>query len=60
MDKQPDMDEVVKQLKEYKLDDSQISYVLSSIIKQQLMYGGSLADKVNFCLYEARKNMSKL
>ncbi len=60
MEKQPNMDEVIKELKECNLDDSQINYVLSSIIKQQLMYGGSLTDKVNFCLYEARKNMSKL
>jgi len=58
MEQQPDMDVVVKQLKEKLKDDSKVIQVLSSIIKQQLMYGGSLTDKVNFISYEADKIVS--
>jgi hypothetical protein len=56
MEQQPDMEEVVKEFRENNLDNSQIVTILSSIIKQQLMFGGSLSDKVTFCLQEARKN----
>lgn len=54
------MEEVVREFKENNLNDSQIVTILSSIIKQQLMYGGSLTDKINFCLYEAKRNLQKL
>lgn len=60
MEQQPDMEEVVKEFKENNLNDSQIITILSSIIKQQLMFGGSLSDKINFCLHEARKNTKNL
>jgi hypothetical protein len=42
---QPDIDEFVKELKVSK--DSIIN-ILCSIIKQQLLYGGSLIDKINY------------
>lgn len=60
MEQQPDMEEVVKEFRENNLNDSQIVTILSSIIKQQLMYGGSLTDKINFCLYESKRNLQKL
>lgn len=53
------MEEVIKELQEKLNSDSKVIQVLASIIKQQLMYGGSLADKINFTLYEAKKNSNK-
>jgi putative AlgH/UPF0301 family transcriptional regulator len=59
MEQQPNMEEVIKELQEKLNSDSKVIQVLASIIKQQLMYGGSLADKINFTLYEAKKNSNK-
>lgn len=52
---QPDIDQLVKECSDKDISDKKIINMLCSIIKQQMLYGGSLMDKVSFCLYEIRK-----
>jgi hypothetical protein len=52
---QPDIHELVKECNDKDISDKKIIDMLCSIIKQQMLYGGSLIDKVNFCLHEIRK-----
>jgi hypothetical protein len=48
-------EDLLNTLKEIGLDDKQILDIFVSILKQQLLYGGSLDDKINYWFGEARK-----
>ena len=52
---QPNVNELVDKCIEKKISDKKIIDMLSSIIKQQMQYGGTLSDKVGFCLHEIKK-----
>jgi hypothetical protein len=52
---QPSIDELVNKCIEKNISDKKIIDMLSSLIKQQMLYGGSMADKVGFCLHEIKK-----
>jgi hypothetical protein len=52
---QPKIEELIDILERKGLEPGRIITLLSSIIKQQMMYGGSLEDKINFHI-EANKN----
>jgi hypothetical protein len=52
---QPDINQLVKECSDKGISDEKIIGMLCSIIKQQMLYGGSLMDKVSFCLYELKR-----
>lgn len=54
----PDILDLIKILKEYK-DSDFIIDILGDIIKQQMMYGGSIPDKILFQLDKAQKERVK-
>ena len=54
---QPDINEAVKKLEQV-YSQEKILDILCCIIKQQMLYGGTLADKINFQL-ELAKNPHK-
>ena len=52
---QPNVKDLVDKCIEKNISDKKIIDMLSSIIKQQMQYGGTLSDKVGFCLHEIKK-----
>ena len=55
MTPQPDIDELVKVYYEKQVSHPEIIEILSGIIKQQMLYGGTLEEKINYFLHSARK-----
>jgi hypothetical protein len=45
---QPDIDQLVRLFYEKNMSNAEIIEILSSIIKQQMLFGGSLIDKLNY------------
>jgi len=52
---QPKAEQLVEILTAQGKEPLDIINVLCSIVKQQMMYGGSLEDKINFHIEEAKK-----
>jgi hypothetical protein len=55
MEPQPDINELVSIYFKKDVSHPEIIEILSGIIKQQIMYGGTLEDKINYFLHNARK-----
>jgi hypothetical protein len=56
MPEQPDIDSFVSQLK---IGKDKIIEILCCIIKQQMLYGGTLADKINYWWDLSKNNKIK-
>jgi hypothetical protein len=52
---QPKIEQLVEILTAQEKEPRSIIKVLCSIIKQQMMFGGALEDKINFVIEEAKK-----
>lgn len=55
MKEQPKLEQLVEILTVQGKEPRSIISILCSIIKQQMMYGGTLEDKINFHIEEAKK-----
>ena len=54
---QPKVQDLIELLERVGRDPHIIIQILSSIIQQQMMYGGSLEDKINFYISEVKKGL---
>jgi len=52
---QPRVQDLIGLLERSKKEPYEIIQILSSIIQQQMMYGGALEDKINFHIEEIKK-----
>lgn len=57
MQEQPKVEELIELLERKGLEPVAIIRLLSDIIKQQMMYGGSLEDKLNYHIVTNKKGL---
>jgi hypothetical protein len=55
MPEQKDINQLVTALKDVKVSNERIIEILSSMIKQQMLYGGSLNDQIEYQLSLIKK-----
>ena len=55
---QPNPQTLIKLLEQTNTPKEKIIEILSNIIKVQIMYGGTLEDKINHLIHLAEKNIS--
>jgi len=54
---QPKVQDLIDILEKSGKEPHKIIQILSSILQQQMMYGGSLEDKINYQIFEAKKDL---
>jgi hypothetical protein len=54
---QPTVQDLIDILEKSGKEPHKIIQMLSSIIQQQMMYGGILEDKINYQIFEAKKDL---
>ena len=52
---QPKVEDLIKVLEDQEIDSYIIIRTLSSILQQQMMYGGAIEDKLNYEIDKAKK-----